>query len=933
MTMVKETQSTANQESSKEETSLALRKDVRFLTTLLGDVIREQEGEKLFSKIEQIRVLAKNIRKNPEPELIAEQKKLIRSLDLDEAYKIARAFTIYFQLVNIAEEMQRVRRIREYEKDLSAYQDMSLRKLFYDLKRQGLSGDEVAKFISGMRIELVLTAHPTEAKRRTVLDHLLRIAAQLYTLNRADLILFEREVATNNIKETLEILWQTSEIRQRRVQVMDEVDQTLFYFQRPILSLLPEMHQPVRHEFNRFFGNTGAEIEPFVCFGSWVGADRDGNPNVTCDITKKTAVLQKKLILKIYLSAIEDLIRKHSQSLDVVEVSKKLLDSVEEDSKKLPELAKELERFESSEIYRKKFSFMHQKLDNLLHHRKFGYTPEEFLKDLTIIRDSLTTHKGTLSTADFDKLIDQVKFFGFHLASLDFRDHAKKIKQALSEIFPDIRYESGMILKKIMSNVKITGNISLSPTSKEFLQQLETMRFIQEKVDFKAADDYIVSMTEGSEDILGLFYLAQQKGLIRLSKKEVSKSLVGLIPLFESIRSLERSQEVMEELFSIPIYRSYLKSRNNVQEVMLGYSDSAKDGGYLTANWKLYQAQKKLHETAARYHVKLELFHGKGGTIDRGGGESHRAILAQPYAASSGRIKVTEQGEVVAQKYANPVIAERNLEQMITAVVWTNLVSKKELEKNKKIPSWESRMELLSDFSYGYYRKLVFDTPRFLDFYNEVTPIRVLKMTKISSRPALRSGAEKTNPAEVSSKETFEELRAIPWVFSWIQSRYIISAWYGIGYALERYIEERRENGLAELQEMYREWPFFRSLVNNVQTSLAKTDLSMAAQYAQLAQDTSLRDSIHGLIAAEHERAVSKVLEVSSQKELLDNHRVLRDSIRQRNPYVDPLNYLQVLFLQELKNKTTLSDEERRKIDEILLLTVNGIAFGMKSTG
>ena len=921
--MVKETHNATGQPAGKDAGFSSLRKDVRFLTTLLGDVVREQEGEKLFSKIEQIRVHAKNIRQNPDPALIAGQKKLIRSLDLEESYKIARAFTMHFQLVNIAEEMQRVRRIREYEKDLSTLQDMSLRKLFSDLKRQGLSSEEVAKFMSEMRIELVLTAHPTEAKRRTVLDHLLRIASQLQSLDRADLTLFERESATNGIKETLEILWQTSEIRERKVEVMDEVDQTLFYFQRTILSLLPEMHRHVRHEFNRFFGKNDLQMDPFVHFGSWVGADRDGNPFVTCDITKKTAAIQKKLILKVYLEAIEDLIRKHSQSLDVVKVSKKLMDSVEEDSKAMPDLARDLERFEHSEMYRKKFSFMHQRLDNLLHRRKPGYTPEEFLKDLLVIRDSLYTHKGALSVADFDKLIDQLRFFGFHLASLDFRDHSKKIRQAFAEIFPDTPYESSVILKKIASNAKIGRHVSLSPVSREFLQQLEAMRFIQEKIDAKVVEDYIISMTEGSEDVLGLFYLAQQKGLIRVSKKEVTKSNIGLIPLFESIRSLDRAAEIMDELFSMPLYRSYLRSRGNVQEVMLGYSDSSKDGGYLTANWKLYLAQKKLHETAARHRVKLELFHGKGGTIDRGGGESHRAILAQPYAASSGRIKVTEQGEVIAQKYANPVIAERNLEQMITAVVWTNLVSKKEVEKNKKIPGWESRMELLSGLSYGYYRQLVFDTPHFLDFYNEATPIRVLKMTKIGSRPSTRG-----------AKESFEELRAIPWVFSWVQSRYIISAWYGIGHALEQYIAERGASGMEELQEMYREWPFFRSLINNVQTSLAKTDLSMAAQYAELARDPELRRQIHGMIAAEHERAVSKVLEISAQKDLLDTHRVLRDSIRQRNPYVDPLNYLQVRFLEELRDRTSPpGEEERRQIDQILLLTVNGIAFGMKSTG
>ena len=909
-----------------------LRKDVRFLTTLLGDVIREQEGEKLFSKIELIRLHAKNIRQDAQPEMIAEQKELIKSLDLEEAYKIARAFTIYFQLVNIAEEMQRVRRIREYEKHASEPQDMSFRKLFSDLKRGGISAAQLGKFLSSMQIELVLTAHPTEAKRRTVMDHLLRIASQLSTLDRPDLTIYERELTTDRIKETLEILWQTSEIRSRRVEVTDEVDQTLFFFQRTILNLLPDMHERLRREFVRCFGEEGVAVDPFVRFGSWVGSDRDGNPNVTNEVTKKTALLQKKLILNVYLVAIEDLIRKHSQSQTVVKSSKKLADSVEEDAKAMPELAHELKRFESSEVYRKKFSFMHQKIKSLLAKKKPGTTPEEFIQDLTLIRESLLSHKGSLSVADFDRLINQVRFFGFHLAKLDFRDHTKKLKQAFREIFPGEVYEKSILLKKIQTNQKIERNPTLSAQSKEFLAQLETMRHIQEKIDSKIVDDYILSMTESAEDVLALFYFAQQKKLIRISKKEVKESSIGVIPLFESIRSLEQAHDVMETLFSMPVYRSYIRSRNNVQEVMLGYSDSAKDGGYLTANWKLYTAQKKLYEVAARHQIKLELFHGKGGTIDRGGGESHRAILAQPYAASFGRIKITEQGEVVAQKYANPVIAERNLEQLVTAVVWTNLVSKKEFEQNKKIPHWESQMALLSDLSYAQYRKLVFETPQFLEFFNQATPIRVLKMTNIGSRPTHRG--QPSHSEQATAKESFEELRAIPWVFSWVQSRYIVSAWFGIGTAMEAYVSQRGADGLSELQEMYREWPFFRSLINNVQTSLAKTDLSIAVQYAQMVSDSSLRDRIHGEIAAEHARAMTKVLQVCSQKELLDSHRVLRDSIRQRNPYVDPLHYLQMRFLNEFERKKTPADEEtRKKIDGILLLTVNGIAFGMKSTG
>lgn len=909
---------------SQKDAVFSLRKDVRFLTTLLGDLIRSQEGDKLLQKIELIRTLAKKIHSRPTQENIEEQRNIIRSLDPEEAYKVARAFTMYFQLLNIAEEMQRVRRIREYDRDLSTLQDMSLRKLFSDLHKQGVTAAELIKFMHQMRIELVLTAHPTEAKRRTMMDHLLRIASDLSQIDSDQMTLYERETATNSIRETLEIMWQTSEIRQRKVGVFDEVDQTLFFFQRTILNLLPRVQTRLRREFERYYGKEHGEIFPFVRFGSWVGADRDGNPFVTCEVTQKTASLQKKNILNVYLASLEDIIRKHSQSQDVVKVSKKLIESVDEDAKAMPESAKKLERYEMSEIYRRKFSFMHERLLNMLHGKKPGYvSTQEFIDDILIIQDSLRSHKSMYTTIDFDRLLDQVRFFGFHLAKLDFRDHAKKLRQAFAELFLDESYDKDVLSKKILSNQKLGRGADLSAQSKEFLMQLETMKKIEEKIDPEVVEDYILSMTESVEDPMALFYFAQQKGLIRLSKKEVKSASIGIIPLFETIRSLEQCGDIMDALFSIPVYKSYLKARGNAQEVMLGYSDSAKDGGYLTANWKLYAAQKKLHEIAQKHHIKLELFHGKGGTIDRGGGESHRAILAQPYAASGGRIKVTEQGEVVAQKYSNPVIAERNLEQLITAVVWTNLVSKKEVEDNKKIPVWEKHVEILSELSYTHYRRLIFDTPHFLDFYHQATPIHLLKMTKIGSRPTMRS-----------SQDSFENLRAIPWVFSWIQSRYIISAWYGIGYAIDKYILEKGEQGLSELQEMYAEWPFFRSLINNVQTSLAKTDIAMAAQYADLVQDSGIRNSIHGLLAQEHARALSKVLEICKQKELLHQQPVLRDSIKQRNPYVDPLHYLQVRFLNEIKNKSALANEEkRRQIDDILLLTVNGIAFGMKSTG
>jgi len=917
-------QSRKERTDKKEDTLAPLKKDVRFLTTLLGDVIREREGDKLFQKIESIRNLAKNVRRESTSEWIAEQRRLVRSFTPEEAFKVARAFTIHFQLVNIAEEMHRVRRLREYAKDPSRPPEMSLRKLFQDLKKEGLTAAEVRQFFSRMEVELVLTAHPTEAKRRTVLDHLLRIAGQLPLFGDSDLTVRENDEICENIKESLEILWQTAEIRQRKVEVIDEVSQTLFYFQRTILALLPDLQRNARREFRRAFGEEG-DLPPFVAFGSWVGADRDGNPNVTCDVTRQAAGMQQELIFKNYLSAIESCILRFSQSQDIAPVSKRLLESIEADQRQMPEEARVLRRFESNEVYRRKFSFVHQRLLNSLANRSSkkrlpGYaSAEDFLADLEIVRESLASNGGELAARELGRLTDQVRSFGFHLARLDFRDHAKKVNKAMAELFPGENIDEDFLVKKILSSAPLPLGAKLSAESKDILDQLETMRELQDRRDARFADDYILSMTESPNDLLALFYLAARKGLIRVSKGKVVEARVGIVPLFETIGSLGRARGIMEKLYAIPVYKSYLKARGNSQEVMLGYSDSSKDGGYLSANWKLYLAQKDLARSAESLGIRLELFHGKGGSIDRGGGESHRAILAQPYSAAAGRLKITEQGEVIAQKYANPVIAERNIEQLVSAVAWTNLVSRREVEKNKKLPVWESRLEALSEHSFTFYRELVFGTPGFLEFYYQATPIGVMQMTKIGSRPATRGG-----------KKGFEDLRAIPWVFSWIQSRYIISAWYGMGHALEEYVRERGESAMAELCEMYEEWPFFRSLVHNVQTSLAKTDLSIAAQYTELVEDAALRKTIHGRIAAEHKRAVEQVLRVSSQKELLDFNRTLKDSIRLRNPYIDPLHYLQMRCLAEVR-----ADGARPEslLEETLLLTVNGIAFGMKSTG
>jgi phosphoenolpyruvate carboxylase len=910
--------------SAKKDTASPLKKDIRFLTTLLGDVIQEQDGEGIYLKIEEIRELAKKIRKHPSSKLASKQEGIIHSLNLDEAYKVARAFTIYFQLVNIAEEAHRIRRIRAYDGDPAALQKMSLRRLFHDLKHQGIPAKRVAQFFFQMEISPVLTAHPTEARRRSVLNHLLTIASLLTQRNKQDTTETEQDTIDQRLKVFLEILWQTSELRQRKVNVLDEVDQTLFYFKRTIIDLVPGIQKKLQLEFRRFYGGNKSFKRSLIHFGSWVGSDRDGNDFVTCGVSKETATHHWKAILHFYLSAIENLIVQLSHSHRITPVSDELFHSLANDKRQLSDFAKKLKHFEPSEVYRQKLSFIHRKLENRANRRSGAYeSANEFLSDLSLVRQSLKKNNGqSAARGDIEKLIYQVECFGFHLAKLDFRDHATKVRRAVAELFPGQAIDEAFLIKQILTSVSLKTKGRLTTPSQDVMNQLATIKEIQDKLDSKLAENYILSMTENPCDMLSLFYLAKIKGLIQLRAGNVRESRVRIVPLFETIGALAKADEVMDRLFSLPVYRSYLKSKDNLQEIMLGYSDSCKDGSYVTANWKLCLAQKKLVDVAARHDVRLRFFHGKGGTIDRGGGESHGALLAQPNAAPCGLIKITEQGEVVSQKYANAVIAGRNLEELISAVALSNLVPNESLSENSKTRAWGKRIEILSESSYHYYRSLVSETPGFMDFYNEATPIQLIKMARIGSRPSARTRGE-----------NFKDLRAIPWVFSWLQSRFVISAWYGLGHALESFISQR-SGGLEELREMNRDWPFFRMLMRNAQISLAKTDLFIAENYARLVRDPTHRKILFEKIAAEYHRATARVLEVCEQEELLDFHPVLKTSIRLRNPYVDPLNYIQCRFLEERRQWTKkTSRDTRERIDEILLLTINGIAFGMKSTG
>lgn len=904
-----------------------LRKDVRFLTTLLGEVIQEQEGKRFFDTLEKIRIFAKQIRENPKSKNLQKKQNIIDKLSLDEAFRIARSFTLYFQLVNIAEEHHRVRKIRSYEQDSLSKQDMSLGKLFESLKKEKIPSGSVTRFLEQMHVGLVLTAHPTESKRRTILEHLLQISNLLNEWDSPEKTYLERKHLQTQIKSILEIMWQTRATRQRKLSVMDEVEHTLFYFTHTILDLAPRISTGVQEAFSSAYNGKKEFDFPFVRFGSWVGGDRDGNPFVTPDISYEAAKRQKETILRYYLSKIEEMIYRFSQSAQIIRVPEKLKRSIAEDTRMMPYEADELKNYDPTEVYRKKFTFIHQKLIHSLWEKKPRYdTAGEFLDDLLLVRESLCASGGIWASRYLlDRLIQQVRTFGFFLARLEFRDHQEKLHKAFAEILqwqgktePEEEEAKNRFLHQELTRSQKVHFRKENPG--DVWEQLKTIDRIQTKINPGLTVNYLISMSRKGSDLLEMLLLAKWAGLVEVSSRgKVLSSRICFVPLFETIEDLKRAPKVMKGLFKDPLYRSYVKSLGNRQEIMLGYSDSNKNGGYLAANWQLYQTQKKLTLLAKKFGVQLMLFHGKGGTIDRGGGQSHKAIIAQPYAAPGGQMKITEQGEVISAKYSNPVIARRNIEQLLSAVMYANLVGKKKLEKRADVQAWEGVMEELSLTSMEFYRELVFQDESFLQFYREATPIELIDIASIGSRPSRRKASQQV-----------EDLRAIPWVFSWIQSRFILSAWYGVGLSLELYCEKHGKEGVRQLQRMYRKWPFFKSLIDNVEMSLAKFDLYIAKKYAALVSNPKVRDNIMGKIEKEFERTKNLVLAVTGESELLRHQPVLNDSIRLRNPYVDPLNYIQTRLLKEYRSG---SKKNKDKLKEVLLLTINGIASGMKSTG
>ncbi len=912
-----------------------LRQTIRMMGNLLGETIIEQEGRGVFDLEEEIRSLSKAQRSGDEESgrrIVSITQGLVSEPETIRA--LLKAFTTYFQLVNLAEERQRARVLRERE-ERARREKQPMRETIAaavrTLHEEGCSADEVRTLLHDLLIMPVFTAHPTEAKRRTVMLKLRAMTEYIAALDSGTLLPDEEREVVERIQETIVTLWQTDETRDRRPTVLDEVRQGLYYFENTLFDLVPGIYRELETALREVYPGETFEIPVFLRYGSWMGGDRDGNPFVTLGMTEATLREQKSTALTLYTRAVENLYGHLSMARTRMTFSQEFQESLRRDFDLVPPAELEvLERFRL-EPYRQKMILVYRRLKATIQQneqpwdkqapnpRAYG-SADEFLRDLTLVQESLRQNKGArMADGRFASLVQQAKIFGFHLATLDIRQHSERHRQAMSTILhryysktrPDFNYvalpEAEMLQlleAELASDRPLTARLEFDEETNETIGIFRLIRKAHAQVGPQAVQSYIISMTTSASNMLEVLLLAKDAGLF---------GQIDVVPLFETIEDLQNAPEIMRRLFEIPIYQEHLRQRGQHQQIMIGYSDSNKDGGYLRANWMLYQAQRALAQTCDQHAIRLTLFHGRGGSIGRGGGPANRAILAQPPESVRGRIKVTEQGEVISNRYSNRQIGHRHLEQLVNAV----LLSSGERPRYKQEETWSAILEEVSARAEAKYRRLI-DDPSFLQYFHESTPIDFINQLNIGSRPAKR-------------KQTMGvgDLRAIPWVFAWTQSRVNLPGWYGLGSGIGSWIDEdpggRR---LQTLQEVYRDWPFFRTVIDRAQFSLRRADMGIAALYAQLTEET-VREAIYPTIAEEFQRTEKVVLDITGQAEILDNEQWLQRSITLRNPYVDPLNYLQVALIRQLRGNPRLEGELRQPI----LLSVNGIAAGLQNTG
>lgn len=914
----------------------ALRRDVRLLGNILGDVLVHQGGTGLLDTVERIREMSKSLRADFVPELYEEFKKTVNALAPESRHQVIRAFAIYFQLVNIAEQTHRIRRKRDYERSAGeTVQPGSIESVIVKLKEHDISATVIEQILQGVSLELVMTAHPTEATRRAVLDIHKRIADDVMRLDNPTLTHREREQMREELRNEVLTLWQTDELRERKPTVTDEVRNGLYYFDETLFDVLPEVYNELERCLDKYYPVHSWHVPTFLRFGSWIGGDRDGNPSVTSDVTMETLYMHRSLTLEKYRETLQKLMKLLSFSANIVEVSPELIQSIRAD-RELGELKTVQSWRNENEPYRIKLSYMMEKIANVedeTGRSRLRYDSiDEFIRDLQTIDRSLRHHYADyIADTEIRKAIRQAELFGFHLAALDIRQHSKEHENALTEILARMHIvedysqlseeEKIELLNKLLTDPRpLTSPYwTYSEATAECLEVYRTIVKAQEQFGPSCISSYLISMTQGASDLLEVMVFAKEVGLVRRRSDGSLRCTLQSVPLFETIDDLHAAPDIMARLFELPVYRECVESMNGQQEIMLGYSDSNKDGGVLTANWELRTALKRITEIGNHHQVKLKFFHGRGGALGRGGMPLNRSIMAQPPQTIGAGIKITEQGEVLSSRYSMQGIAYRSMEQAVSALITSTMLAKYK-QADPREADWEAILETISENALTHYQDLVFRDPDFLTFFKESTPLSEVGELNIGSRPSKRRNSDR-----------FEDLRAIPWVFAWTQSRYLLPAWYAAGTALKNYYDGKEER-LAELRVMYERFSFFRSMIDNLQMAIAKADLLIAGEYAGLIQDSVIRDRIFGAIQTEYDVTLEMILKITGQQEILDNVPVIQESIRLRNPYVDPLSYMQVQLLTELRVLRDQGGDDADLLREVLL-TINGIAAGLRNTG
>lgn len=938
--------------------SRPLAEDIRWLDKAMGDLLREQHGDDLIAVARQLfsggdnedaRFLLSRVAEFQNP---------------DTVKQVLRAFTVLFQLLNTAQQKEIVRINRErHQESVDTPRPESIADAIGHLASSGVGADEVQSLLLALDVCPTLTAHPTEARRRSVLDKLQAIAATLARHGsegsgfRLDAPLTAGDPGDGELRRALTELWQTDELRSSPLTVEDEVRNVLYYFEHSILDVVAWLHDDLRDALGRNYPGHTFDVPPFVTYRSWVGGDRDGNPNVTADVTWRTLLAHKRLALRMWQDRLSAIQSELTQSERQTGISREMRDSLGADRELVGPLPKAEQRY-ALEPYLLKLEFMGARIASALRHldvlgdfhaegpsfvpRPPAYrSAEELLLDLHIIQRSLRANRAA-ALADEGNLAHfatQVASFGFHLASLDIRQHSDEQADVVDELFalcgvlPEgTRYltlderERTRVLTKELAQPRplLPRDWTGSERARNLMEVFEVIRHAQRYLSASAVTAYVISMTHGISDILEALLLAREAGLLRWRASDagpVLESDLDIVPLFETIDDLGGCDALMRALFANRAYKTHLAARGRLQEVMLGYSDSSKDGGYLAANYALHDAQARLAAACRKAGVELRLFHGRGGTVGRGGGRANRAILSQPPGSFNGRIRFTEQGEVVSYRYSLPPFAHRHLEQIVNAAM---LAASPIARRRPVRQSWRNAVAGMAERSREVYRALVYDDPEFWDFYTQATPIGHISSLSIGSRPSRRPGG---------SSGGLESLRAIPWVFAWVQSRYGLPGWFGVGSAVQWYADQVPD-GEHTLCAMYAHWPFFRTLVDDLQMELLRTDMPTASMYGSLVRPPALGRRFHDAIEAEYGLTRDWALRITGASELLVNAQVVRRMVALRNPIVMPLNQLQVALMEAYGQVALLSDDlQAAAWRDAVLLSIAGIAAGMQSTG